>query len=195
MGMANSTSGRCGYGSVEYSLTDEMLNVDSDMIEKMIIRENELRLSQTIQNKYKLYNNNIHRNNSSNYECKRDSCSDHTASNHISVSTTGYILVTQDLQKQVAREFGFDEETGMKILQQADKILLYKEDYNTLQRINNISLYRKYNRMYDNNLSCNDSVPNTNLYSLQQNTMIRLFNTDYNNNNKKYAIIVAGSIS
>lgn len=64
------------------------LNVPKDVIIQMLKRENELRLSAETQAEYKLSHQD---------------------------GFTGFVRVTENLQRQVAREFGFDEDVGLKV--------------------------------------------------------------------------------
>lgn len=57
---------------------------------------------------------------------------------------------------QVAREFGLDEYVGMMAIQCATSLAPSEKDK---AEINEISLYRKFNRMKDGNLQLQDNAP------------------------------------
>lgn len=87
-------TGKVGYQ--DYSLGHEQLtneeitelNLSKELIVKMLKRENELRLSTEMQMEYKLSQQN---------------------------GFKGFVQVTENMQKQVAKEFGFNEDIGIKV--------------------------------------------------------------------------------
>lgn len=97
------------------------------VLRSMLQRENELRLSSEIQNQYSIET----------IDYRGDKLSE----------------ITDNLQRQVAREFSIDEEFGMMLLRSCDLIL---SDSVQLNEIFNISLYRKYNRCKDGILAIGD---------------------------------------
>lgn len=140
MGMTHVTSGRVGY--VDYSdlslLRDSYqveMTAPRELILQMLIRENELRLAPQTQANYKRRMQEY--------------------------GFSGFVMVTEDLQKQVAREFHLKEEEGIKILRCAPYLVTSPQDQ---EEIKNISLYRKYNRINDGILSKGDSAPNVTLF-------------------------------
>jgi hypothetical protein len=92
----------------------------------MLRRENELRLSPNIQEMYR----------------KSGYC--------------GYVEVTIGIQKQVAQEFGIEENICQTLLQCAETLVTEESD---VAMVKELSLYRKYNRMKDGNLMIGDKAP------------------------------------
>lgn len=94
--MTHVTSGKLGYydysdyysHSSSYSIQQrfQQINISKDIIIKMLKRENELRLSSEIQRKYK---------------------------NSKNKGFQGFVDVTEELQKQVVKEFRLKEDDGL----------------------------------------------------------------------------------
>lgn len=95
----------------------------------MLRRESELRLSPAVQAAYK----------QSGYE--------------------GYVAVTENVQAQVAEEFGMGAELGSMLLQCAESLT---DDENALKLIRETSFYRKFNRMKDGGLAVGMKAPDIN---------------------------------
>lgn len=57
---------------------------------------------------------------------------------------------------QVAREFGFEENFGIDLLRCAESLMTSAADKSVVKEI---SLYRKFNRMRDGNISVGDVAP------------------------------------
>jgi hypothetical protein len=90
------TSGRIGFDPIRY----DGPKIDKSVLKAMLSRENEIRLTETIQNLY-------------------DSCA--------LTDSEKYTEVTTNLQKQVLREFGFvDDEQGLTMLRSA--LTMYPDD-------------------------------------------------------------------
>jgi len=90
------TSGRIGFDPIRYNGP----KIDKPILKAMLSRENEIRLTETIQNLY-------------------DTC--------VLTDSEKYTEVTTNLQKQVLREFGFvDDEQGLIMLRSA--LSMYPDD-------------------------------------------------------------------
>ena len=72
-----------------------------------------------------------------------------------------YLKVVDDLQKQVAAEFGLSEKVGLDALRSAE--LLLNNNPQDVIDVREISLYRKYNRCRDGDLSVGDAPPDARL--------------------------------
>jgi len=76
-------------------------------------------------------------------------------------ATDGSVDITENIQRRVAREFGFDDETlGAEILRTAER--LFPDD----PEIKNISHYRKYNRAVQGDLVEGGPAPDVQVTSL-----------------------------
>ena len=102
------------------------------MIKSMLRRENELRLCDETQQKFKAINTKN--------------------------PGSGWLQVVEQLQYQVCDEFGLPYDVGLTALR-SPQLLLPNDDPDLLAEIIDISLYRKYNRCRDGNLNVNDSPP------------------------------------
>lgn len=80
----------------------------------------------------------------------------------------GWIQVVEELQRQVCHEFGLSTEVGLVAMRQAH-ILLPNDP-----EINEISLYRKYNRCRDGDLKVGDKPPNVTLFDLKTKAQVSL---------------------
>jgi hypothetical protein len=150
-----SPSGRIGYQdySCQYLQGEaRYISVPKEIIVKMLQRENELRLSSKIQMKYK--------------------------SALLLEGFAGFVRVTEDLQKQVAKEFNLSEVDGLQVW----PIGRYNSSYSLIisqilrcgpclfqspeekEEIMNLSLYRKYNRLADGSLVLQSAAPNVDLH-------------------------------
>ena len=92
----------------------------------MLTRENSLRLSE---------------------ECQRQ---------HIQYGQEAYPVISLNMQKQVAEEFGFDDVIGPELLQAAESLTISEEQR---REVREISFYRKYNRLKDVPINIGDVVP------------------------------------
>lgn len=92
----------------------------------MLVREDELRLSD---------------------ECQRL---------HVRVGPKGYPEVSYEMQKRVAKEFGFDVKIGAELLQCAETLTISKEQRDTVRYI---SFYRRYNRLREVPILVGQKVP------------------------------------
>ena len=107
----------------------------------MLQRENDLRLSSKTQHAFK----------SAAAAARRNQNSEYTGG-------SAWLEVVEDLQRQVATEFGLSEKVGLDALRNAESIL--RNNPQDLIDVKKISLYRKYNRCRDGNLSVGDFSPN-----------------------------------
>ena len=96
----------------------------------MLRRENELRLSPSVQALYR---------------------AEHDVKDE---RENGWITVTEELQREVAREFGIDPAVGASLMQRAEWIFVGETD-----AIIELSLYRKFNRMENGALNVGDVAP------------------------------------
>jgi hypothetical protein len=67
-----------------------------------------------------------------------------------------YVPVVVEIQKQVSREFGVDEEVGMMLLRCAESFARTDAE---LEEIVSLSLYRRHNRCVDGNLWVGQNAP------------------------------------
>ena len=67
-----------------------------------------------------------------------------------SVRPAGWISVVEELQRRVCREFGLDEDVGLAAMRGANLLLPGDGE------VDEISLYRKYNRLRDGPLGVGD---------------------------------------
>jgi len=77
-----------------------------------------------------------------------------------SVQPAGWISVVEELQRRVCREFGLDEDVGLKAMRGAN-LLLPRDG-----EVDEISLYRKYNRFRDGPLGVGDVPPDVTVHRL-----------------------------
>lgn len=75
----------------------------------------------------------------------------------------GYVEITLNLQKRVGIEFNLPAEVGVYMLQHAMSLVTDEQDKRDIQ---NISLYRKYNRLQDGHIHVGDIAPLLDLYPL-----------------------------
>jgi hypothetical protein len=133
MGMAHSTSGRRGFDNVDlFQFNPEIVrqSVKYDTARAMLLRENELRLSDKYEHMYR------------------------EESKH---GVQGYCSVTEKLQLEVIRDFELHPEIkqyGLYVLQTAELLYAEKKD-----EIRELSLYRKFNRMLDGHLVVGREAP------------------------------------
>lgn len=106
--------------------------IPKSLLKRMLIRENELRLSDEYQQRY----------------------ADAEQS-----SSTSWLNVTDQLQRQVIREFNLDEEMDDALLCLRCATQIYSD-------LKDIPLYVKYNRARDGDLQIGDSVPNVPVINL-----------------------------
>ena len=92
MGMTHPTSGKSGYSDYnDYpSSSSQQQGIEKDRLLKMLKHENDLRLSQRYQSKYKLA---------------------------LQEGFFGFVRVTEELQIEVVRTFGYNEREGLKVLE------------------------------------------------------------------------------
>lgn len=116
------------YGGTLLSETPSLsqYGVTVEVLKNMLRRENELRLGDEVQAKYK------------------------------AGGYGAYVEITEDVQKQVAKEFDLEEYLGMELLQCAESLV---SDSSDLAEIREISFYRKFNRMRDCPLEVGDDAP------------------------------------
>jgi len=117
------TSGRCGFDMI--SSRGEK-KIELEVLKKMLKRENELRLTHEIQTKY-------------------DECA--------LTDAKKYTKLTEDLQKQVLTEFGFDPSNG-DLTRYRSALAMYPEE----KELKDLVYYYKYNRSRDGTLQVGDSV-------------------------------------
>lgn len=67
-----------------------------------------------------------------------------------------YVPITEEIQLQVCQEFNLPEEIGLTALQCANVLMPTEQDRKEIQEI---SFYRKYNRMRDGEVSEGDRIP------------------------------------
>ncbi len=72
----------------------------------------------------------------------------------------GWLTVVDDLQRQVAIEFGLTEQVGLAAMRDAEALL--PGDNEVIE----ISLYRKFNRCVDGKLSPGDAAPDAKLVAV-----------------------------
>jgi hypothetical protein len=113
-------------GDESTSLDLKSLGLSVDFIKEMLRRENELRLSEQTLSRFKVEGHEM------------------------------YVPITEEIQRQVCREFGLSEEVGLTALRCADRLMPTSAD---LAEIKEISFYRKYNRMRDGDVKEGDCVP------------------------------------
>jgi len=102
----------------------------------ILTRENELRLSQCTQQKFK----------------------------NVSDKPDGWLSVVEELQYQVAREFNLSYNVALKVMRDAESLVQNKRmSALAQQKIKQVSLYRKYNRCIDSPLQVGDVPPNVSL--------------------------------
>ncbi len=103
----------------------------------ILTRENELRLSQCTQQKFK----------------------------NVSDKPDGWLSVVEELQYQVAREFNLPYNVALKVMRDAESLVQSNKGMSALaqQKIKQVSLYRKYNRCVDSPLQVGDVPPNVSL--------------------------------
>jgi len=107
-------------------------DLSADEIKTILRRENELRLCEETQILFK----------------------------RASVQPAGWISVVEELQRRVCREFGLDEDVGLKAMRGAN-LLLPRDG-----EVDEISLYRKYNRFRDGPLGVGDVPPDVTVHRL-----------------------------
>ncbi|CAF1337354.1 unnamed protein product [Rotaria sordida] len=133
MGMAHVTSGRATF-TYEDLINSNPSTVSKSFIPKsllkrMLIRENELRLSDEYQKRY--------------CEAEKTSTS----------SSSSWLNVTDELQRQIIREFNLDDEMDDALLCLRCATQIYPD-------LKHIPLYVQYNRARDGNLQISDIAPN-----------------------------------
>lgn len=102
-------------------------------------------------------------------------------------ATDGSVSITDDIQKRVAREFGFlDEDLGAEILRTAER--LFPDD----PEIKNISHYRKFNRAEQGDLYEGGPAPDVQVASLTGETFSLLKGQG---RGQKPLVMIAGSYS
>ena len=92
------------------------------------------------------------------------------------------------LQRRVAAEFGLPEEIGLLIMREANSLLPGDDE------VNQISLYRKFNRCTDGTLSVRDAAPNVLIHELHTGEGV-LFHDILALSNKGLMVMFAGSYS
>jgi len=80
----------------------------------------------------------------------------------------GWLSVMDALQRQVAREFGLQENVGLQALRHAEALLPGDDE------VVEISLYRKYNRCWDGLLQVGDLSPNPLCHQLDSHSSVPL---------------------
>ena len=103
-----------------------------DELKAILKRENDLRLCDETQRRFKL----------------------------ASVRPDGWLQVVEQLQRQVAAEFGLSEAVGLAAMRHATQLL--PDDPEVIE----LSLYRKFNRCVDGNLDTGDCAPDAALLPL-----------------------------
>ena len=111
----------------------------------MLVREDELRLSD---------------------ECQRL---------HVREGPKGYPEVSYEMQKRVAKEFGFDVKIGAELLQCAETLTISKEQRDTVRYI---SFYRRYNRLREVPILVGQKVPKT-VHELPKSWLVGGVKTSY----------------
>lgn len=108
----------------------------------------------------------------------------------------GFVRVTESLQKQVAKEFGYSEEDGLTILRCAPSLMSSPDQ---IEEINQLSLYRTYNRMIDGPLAVGDLAPCVNdIYDLAGHSIengLESFWGKSPHENYRPLVMIAGSIT
>jgi hypothetical protein len=97
----------------------------------------------------------------------------------------GWLEIVEELQRQACREFGLSEDVGLMALRQAHVLL--PDD----PEVDEISLYRKYNRCRDGSSKVSDRPPNVNLLHFQSQNCVSLDSLLMEGNNP--VVIFAGS--
>ncbi|CAF1391172.1 unnamed protein product [Rotaria sordida] len=133
MGMAHVTSGRATFTYEDLinsnSSTVPKSYIPKSLLKRMLIRENELRLSDEYQKRY----------------CEAEKTS--------SSSSSSWLNVTDELQRQIIREFNLDDEMDDALLCLRCATQIYPD-------LKHIPLYVQYNRARDGNLQISDIAPN-----------------------------------
>lgn len=101
----------------------------------------------------------------------------------------GWLAVMDELQRQVAREFGLSEDVGITALRCAERLLLGDAE------VREISLYRKYNRCVDGSLHEGDVAPNAILHDSGAETTRTSLYDFLENSSKDRVVVFAGSYS
>ncbi|CAF3755235.1 unnamed protein product [Rotaria magnacalcarata] len=130
MGMAHVTSGRATFTYQDLinsnSSTLPTSFIPKSLLKRMLIRENELRLSNEYQKRY----------------CEAEQS-----------SSSSWLDITDELQRQVIREFNLEDEMHEALLCLRCATQIYPD-------LQSIPLYVKYNRARDGDLRIGDIVPN-----------------------------------
>lgn len=98
----------------------------------------------------------------------------------------GWLSVVEQLQRQVCKEFGLSEIVGLTALRCAQDLLPNDPD------VNEISLYRKYNRCRDGNLKVFDKLP-TNVKLVHFNSQDEVLMNDVLVQSSTPTVVFAGS--
>ena len=96
-----------------------------------------------------------------------------------------WIQVVERLQRRVCLEFGLSEQVGLNAMRRAESLLPGDQD------VNEISLYRKYNRCRDGTLQVSDTPPNLNLWHFDSQQSVCL--QDVLLSTPKWTVVFAGS--
>ena len=159
MGMAHSTSGRRGFDSVDI----EGFQLHDPAQIRQTVKYDTVKAMLLQENDLRL---------SKKYE--------HMYRDDAKNGLQGYCTVTEKLQLEVAQMFDMDhQQRGQYILQTAE--LLYPENK---EEIRELSLYRKFNRMLDSNLSVGCRAPPISVIDSATGEQVQLLEvTSYPTNN------------
>ncbi|CAF0719577.1 unnamed protein product [Rotaria sp. Silwood1] len=131
MGMAHVTSGRATFTYQDLINTNPSTTpksfIPKSLLKRMLIRENELRLSDEYQKRY----------------CEAEKIS----------SSSSWLNVTDELQRQIIHEFNLDDEMDDALLCLRCATQIYPD-------LKHIPLYVQYNRARDGDLKIGDIAPN-----------------------------------
>jgi len=106
-----------------------------DEIFAILTRENELRLAAETQKRFRA----------------------------VSSRPDGWLKVVEELQRQVADEWNLSHDVAFRIMRGAETLPAIASNREDLERVRNISLYRKYNRCVDGMLRVGDMPPDATL--------------------------------
>lgn len=81
----------------------------------------------------------------------------------VSSKPDGWLKVVEELQRQVADEWNLSHDVAFRIMREAEILPAIASNRDDLERVRNISLYRKYNRCVDGKLQVGDVPPDVTL--------------------------------
>lgn len=161
MGMFHSTSGKRGYDWYSPPGSQILNLIPRSIMKQMLKREEELRMSKQYHEKISMHDD---------LAWIRD--------------------VTIDIQKQVLREFGYNNTAGMTALNYA------RVQYNDDPEMNKITVYQRQDRSRLGNLSVDSDLPNVRLCTLDgEDTTLHEYIKKIQGNSGRPLVITAGSIT